>query len=54
MDDTLSEWHDLWPNDFFPFVRNKMRGQGFTTPEEAVEGLENHVFEIPTSEWKIY
>jgi len=44
---------DLSPNDFFlfPFVKNKMRGQRFTAPEEAVEAFKKHVFEIATSEW---
>ena len=45
---------DLSPNDFFlfPFVKNKMRGQRFSTPEEAVEAFKAHVLEIPASEWK--
>ena len=41
---------DLAPNDFFlfPYVKNKMRGQHFSTPEEA---FKMHVLEIPQSEW---
>ena len=33
---------DLAPNDFFlfPYVKNKMRSQRFSTPEEAVDALE--------------
>lgn len=29
-----------------------MRGQRFSSPQEAVDAFENHVSEIPTSEWK--
>lgn len=45
---------DLSPNDFFlfPFVKNKMRGTRFSTPEEAVEAFKSHVSDIPSSEWK--
>lgn len=45
---------DLAPNDFylFPYVRNKLRGQRFSTPEEAVETFKTHVSEIPQTEWK--
>lgn len=47
---------DLSPNDFFlfPYVKKKkkMRGQRFSSPQEAVDAFENHVSEIPTSEWK--
>ena len=45
---------DLSPNDFFlfPRVKNKLRGQRFTTPEEAVEAYKSHVLRIPPSEWK--
>lgn len=44
---------DLAPNDFylFPTVKDKLRGQRFSTPEEAVEAFKMHVLEIPTSEW---
>ena len=42
-------------NDFFlfPYVKNKMRGQRFTTPEEAVNAFRMYVFEIPQSEWQM-
>lgn len=45
---------DLSPNDFFlfPNVKQKMREQRFSSPEEAVEAYKMHVSEIPTSEWK--
>ena len=44
----------LTPNDFFlfPYVKNKMRGQRFSTPEEAVDAFRMHVLEIPQSEWQ--
>ena len=44
---------DLAPNDFFlfPYVKNKLRGQRFSTPEEAVDAFKSHVSDIPTSEW---
>lgn len=44
---------DLAPNDFFlfPFVKNKLRGQRFMTPEEAVDAFKMHVLEIPQSDW---
>ena len=45
---------DLAPIDFvlFPYVKNKMRGQRFSTPEEAVDAFRMHVVEIPQSEWQ--
>ena len=45
---------DLAPNDFilFPYVKNKLRGQRFSTPEEAVDTFTMHVLEIPQLEWK--
>ena len=45
---------DLPPNDFFlfPYVKNRMRVQRFSTPEEAVNAFRKHVFEIPQSEWQ--
>ena len=45
---------DLAPNDFFlfPYVKNKMRSQLFSRPEEAVDALRMHVLEIPQSEWQ--
>jgi histone-lysine N-methyltransferase SETMAR len=45
---------DLAPNDYFlfPTIKNKLRGQRFSTPEEAVEAFKSHVLEVPSSEWK--
>lgn len=45
---------DLAPNDYFlfPFVKNKLRGQRFSTPEEAVDAFKTHVLNISASEWK--
>lgn len=45
---------DLAPNDFFlfPHIKNKLRGQRFLTPEEAVEAFKIHVLEVPQTEWK--
>ena len=45
---------DLAPNEFFLFayVKNKMRGQRFSTPEEAVDAFRMHVTDIPQSEWQ--
>ena len=45
---------DLAPNDFFlfPYVKSKMRGQRFSTSEEAIKALRMHVLEIPQSEWQ--
>ena len=45
---------DLSPNDFFlfPNIKQKMRGQRFSSPQEAVESFQNHISEVPTSEWK--
>ena len=42
----------LAPNDFFLFqyVKNKMRGQRFSTPEKAVDVFRMHVLEIPRLE----
>lgn len=45
---------DLSPNDFFLFrhIKNKMRGERFSSPEEAVEAFKSLVSEVPRSEWK--
>ncbi|GBP42888.1 Histone-lysine N-methyltransferase SETMAR [Eumeta japonica] len=45
---------DLVPNDFylFPSVKNKVRGQRFSSREGAVDAFKMHVLEIPQSEWK--
>jgi len=44
---------DLSPNDFFlfPTIKKKMRGQRFSTPEQAVEAFKFHVSEVPISQW---
>ena len=34
------------------YVKNKMRGQRFSLPEEAVVVFTMHVLEIPHSEWQ--
>ena len=46
---------DFAPNEFFlfPFVKNKIRGQGFSALEEAVDGFRMHVLEMPQSEWQM-
>ena len=43
---------DLAPNDFFlfPYVKNKMKGQHFSTPQKAVDAFRMHVLEIHQSE----
>ena len=45
---------DLAPNEFFlfPYVKNKMRGQRFSTPEEKVDVFRIYVLEILLSEWQ--
>ena len=45
---------DLAPNYFFlfPYVKDKIRGQCFPTPEEAVDAFRMHVLEIPQLEWQ--
>lgn len=45
---------DLAPNDFFlfPHIKKKMRGERFSSPEDAVEAFKNHVLEVSQSEWK--
>lgn len=44
---------DLAPNDFFlfPTIKAKLRGQRFTSPEDAVEAFKNHVLELSLSDW---
>ena len=44
---------DLSPNDFytFPRIKEKLRGQRFQSPEEAVEAYKTLIFTTPTSEW---
>ena len=45
---------DMAANDFFLFqyVKNKMKGQCFSTPEEAVDAFRMPVLAIPQSEWQ--
>ena len=42
----------LAPNDFFlfPYVKNKMRDQRFSTPKEEVDAFRMHALEIPQLE----
>jgi len=44
---------DLSPNDFFTFprIKEKLRGQRFQSPEEAVEAYKTLVLTTPTSDW---
>ncbi|CAH1968193.1 unnamed protein product [Acanthoscelides obtectus] len=44
---------DLSPNDFFTFskIKNRLRGQRFQSPEEAVDALKNAVLDLPANEW---
>ncbi|CAH1983305.1 unnamed protein product [Acanthoscelides obtectus] len=43
----------LSPNDFFTFpkIKNRLRGQRFQSPEEAVDGFKNAVLDLPANEW---
>ena len=45
---------DLAPNYFFlfPYIKNKMRDQRFSTSEEAVDAFGMYVLEISQSEWQ--
>ncbi|CAH1976293.1 unnamed protein product [Acanthoscelides obtectus] len=44
---------DLSPNDFltFPKIKNRLRGQRFHSPEEAVDAFKNAVLDLPANEW---
>ncbi|CAH2000306.1 unnamed protein product [Acanthoscelides obtectus] len=44
---------DLRPNDFFTFpkIKNRLRGQRFQPPEEAVDAFKNAVSDLPANEW---
>ena len=44
---------DLAPNNFFlfPYVKNKMRNQRFSTHEEAIDEFRIRGLEITQSEW---
>ncbi|CAH1975670.1 unnamed protein product [Acanthoscelides obtectus] len=47
---------DLTPNDFFTFpkIKNRLRGQRFQSPEEAVDAFKNAVLDLPPNEWNKY
>ncbi|CAH2007674.1 unnamed protein product [Acanthoscelides obtectus] len=47
---------DLSPNDFFTFpkIKNRLRGQRFQSPEEAVDAFKNVVLDMPANEWNKY
>ncbi|CAH1996186.1 unnamed protein product, partial [Acanthoscelides obtectus] len=44
----------LSPNDFFTFpkIKNRLRGQRFQSPEEAVDAFKDAVSDLPVNEWK--
>ncbi|CAH2014056.1 unnamed protein product [Acanthoscelides obtectus] len=44
---------DLSPNDFFTFpkIKNRLHGQRFQSPEEAVDGFKYAVLHLPANEW---
>ncbi|CAH1955325.1 unnamed protein product [Acanthoscelides obtectus] len=43
---------DLSPSDFFTFPKiNRLRGQRFPSPEEAVDAFKNAVLDLPANEW---
>ncbi|CAH2007870.1 unnamed protein product [Acanthoscelides obtectus] len=44
---------DLSSNDFFTFpkIKNRLRGQRFQSPEEAVDAFKNAVLDLPANEW---
>ncbi|CAH1973066.1 unnamed protein product [Acanthoscelides obtectus] len=41
------------PNDFFTFpkIKNRLGGQRFQSPEEAVDAFKNAVLDLPANEW---
>ncbi|CAH1975214.1 unnamed protein product [Acanthoscelides obtectus] len=43
----------LSPNDFFTFpkIKNRLRGQRFQSPEEAVNAFKYAVLDLPANEW---
>ncbi|CAH1981727.1 unnamed protein product [Acanthoscelides obtectus] len=43
----------LSPNDSFtyPKIKNRLRGQRFQSPEEAVDAFKNAVLDLPANEW---
>ncbi|CAH2017335.1 unnamed protein product [Acanthoscelides obtectus] len=44
---------DQSPNVFFTFpkIKNRLRGQRFQSPEEAVDAFKNAVLDLPANEW---
>ncbi|CAH1972842.1 unnamed protein product [Acanthoscelides obtectus] len=44
---------DLSPNECFTFpkIKNRLRGQRFQSPEEAVDAFKNAVLDLPANEW---
>ncbi|CAH2002971.1 unnamed protein product [Acanthoscelides obtectus] len=44
---------DLSPNDLFtlPKIKNRLRGQRFQSPEEAVDAFKNAVLDLPANGW---
>ena len=50
----MSHPPDLAPYEIFlfPYVKNKTRGQRFSTPEEAIDAFRMQVLEIRQSEWQ--
>ncbi|CAH1967194.1 unnamed protein product [Acanthoscelides obtectus] len=44
---------DISPSDFstFPKIKNRLRGQRFQSPEEAVDAFKNAVLDVPANEW---
>ncbi|CAH2014487.1 unnamed protein product [Acanthoscelides obtectus] len=44
---------DLSPKDLFTFlkIKNRLRGQRFQSPEEAVDAFKNAVLDLPANEW---
>ena len=45
---------DLAPNDFFlfPNIKNKLRGQRFSSAKEAVDAFKNYIKEVSQEDWK--
>ncbi|CAH2003856.1 unnamed protein product [Acanthoscelides obtectus] len=44
---------NLIPNDFFTFpkIKNRLRGQRFQSPDEAVDAFKDSVMDLPANEW---
>ncbi|CAH1962937.1 unnamed protein product [Acanthoscelides obtectus] len=44
---------DLSSNDFFTFpkIKNRLRGQRYQSPEEAVDAFKNAVLDLPANKW---